>query len=130
VSCSETSDPLQYVDPAHVAIIESAQPYMPNTGLPRLNLLQRFSNNDKHRLIHAAVTNITGPPQITVQWAIPTTILSVDYRPGEPVRDDDENRPLQAKRVHKRANTARRDRGTDRGRTPRHSRTPRNDGLR
>ena len=81
---------LQYVDPAHVMIIESAQPYMPNTGLPRLSLLQRFSNNDKHRLIHAAVTSLTDQPLITVQWAIPTTVISVDYRPGKPIRDGDE----------------------------------------
>jgi hypothetical protein len=81
---------LDHVDPTHVAIIESAQPYMPNTGLPGLTVLQRFSNNDKHRLIHAAVTSLTDQPEITVQWAIPTTVLSVDYRPGKPIRDGDE----------------------------------------
>jgi hypothetical protein len=54
---------------------------MPNTGLPGLTVLQRFSSNDKHRLIHAAVTSLTDQPEITVQWAIPTTLLSVDYRP-------------------------------------------------
>jgi hypothetical protein len=81
---------LQHVDPSHVAIIESAQPYMANTGLPGLAVLHRFSNNDKHRLIHAAVTSLTDQPLITVQWAIPTTVISVDYRPGKPIRDGDE----------------------------------------
>jgi hypothetical protein len=68
--------------------IESVQPCQP-AGLGRLALLERFSNNDKHRLIHAAVTSLTDQPQITVQWAIPTTVISVDYRPGKPIRDGD-----------------------------------------
>jgi hypothetical protein len=70
-------------------LIESVQPYQP-AGLGRLALLERFSNNDKHRLIHAAVTSLTDQPLITVQWAILTTVISVDYRPGKPIRDGDE----------------------------------------
>lgn len=80
---------LDFVDPVHFTLIESVQPYQP-AGLGRLALLERFSNNDKHRLIHAAVTSLTDQPQITVQWAIPTTVISVDYRPGKPIRDGDE----------------------------------------
>lgn len=79
---------LDFVDPVHFTLIESVQPYQP-AGLGRLALLERFSNNDKHRLIHAAVTSLTDQPQITVQWAIPTTVISVDYRPGKPIRDGD-----------------------------------------
>jgi hypothetical protein len=81
---------LDFIDPVHFALIESVQPYQQSTGMQRLSLLERFSNNDKHRLIHAAVTSLTDQPQITVQWAIPTTVLSVDYRPGKPIRDGDE----------------------------------------
>jgi hypothetical protein len=79
---------LDFVDPVHFTLIESVQPYQP-AGLGRLALLERFSNNDKHRLIHA-VTSLTDQPQITVQWAILTTVISADYRPGKPIRDGDE----------------------------------------
>jgi hypothetical protein len=52
---------LDYIDLTHVAVIESAQPYQP-TGLQRLSTLERFSNADKHRLIHAAVSNLIDAP--------------------------------------------------------------------
>jgi hypothetical protein len=47
---------LDFIDPTHFALIESVQPFQQGTGMQRLSLLERFSNNDKHRLIHAAVT--------------------------------------------------------------------------
>jgi hypothetical protein len=81
---------LDFIDPTHFALIESVQPFQQGTGMQRLSLLERFSNNDKHRLIHAAVTALTDQPQITVQWAIPTTVISVDYRAGKPIRHGDE----------------------------------------
>jgi hypothetical protein len=61
---------LDYIDLTHVAVIESAQPYQP-TGLQRLSTLERFSNADKHRLIHAAVSNLIDAPQIAFARIVP-----------------------------------------------------------
>jgi hypothetical protein len=81
---------LDFVDPAHIAVIESVQPYQQN-GLQRLSALERFSNTDKHRLIHAAASNLIDAPQITFTRIVPVAITNVRYpQPGEPVRDGTE----------------------------------------
>jgi hypothetical protein len=71
-------------------VIKSAQPYQQN-GLQRLSTLERFSNTDKHRLIHAAASNLIDAPQITFARIVPIAITNVRYpQPGEPVRDGTE----------------------------------------
>jgi len=81
---------LDFVDPTHVATIESVQPYQPN-GLQRLSTLERYSNADKHRLIHAAVSNLIDTPQIAFARIVPVPISNVSYpHPGEPVIDGTE----------------------------------------
>jgi hypothetical protein len=81
---------LDFVDPAHVALIESVQPYQP-TGLTRLAKLERFSNTDKHRLIHAAVTNLIDAPAINFSRVIRVAVTDVTYpHAGEPVTDGTE----------------------------------------
>jgi len=81
---------LDFVDPAHVALIESVQPYQPH-GVQRLSTLERFSNADKHRLIHAAASNLIDKPQIAFARVVPVAISDVSYPPpGEPVRDGTE----------------------------------------
>jgi hypothetical protein len=81
---------LDYIDPAHIAVIESVQPYQPK-GLERLSRLERFSNADKHRLIHAAVSNLIDVPQIAFARIVPIEISNIRYpQPGEPVRDGTE----------------------------------------
>jgi hypothetical protein len=82
---------LDFIDLQHVAVIESVQPYQPVTGLPRLKTLRRFSNTDKHRLIHAARASITGTPQITVFVTIPSVISDLRApKPGTTVEDGTE----------------------------------------
>ncbi len=50
---------LDFICTGQVAVIKALQPYEPATGLPRLLTLRRFSNTDKHRLIHAARATLT-----------------------------------------------------------------------
>jgi hypothetical protein len=77
---------LDFIEPAHVAIIESVQPYQVDTGFPSLLTLQRFSNADNHRLIHGAVIRTVAKPALTGQLAIPLRITEVIYaNPGTPV---------------------------------------------
>jgi hypothetical protein len=77
---------LDFIEPAHVAIIESVQPYQAGTGFPSLLTLQRFSNADKHRLIHGAVIRTVAKPTLTGQLAIPLRITEVIYvDPDTPV---------------------------------------------
>jgi hypothetical protein len=67
------------------------QPYQPTTGLPRLALLQRFSNADKHRLLHVAATGLTEPPKIEVSRAFPMVVHSLTYVPiGQPITNGSE----------------------------------------
>jgi hypothetical protein len=68
---------LGFIDLRNVAVIESLQPYQPGTGLISLLVLQRFSNTDKHRLIHAAVINTIDQPHLTGIWAVPVTISNI-----------------------------------------------------
>ena len=78
------------VDSSHVAVIETLQPYQPNTGLKSLATLAQFSNADKHRLIHGAVINITQEPQLSGIWAVPLNIEQVNYlalTPGSTLQD-------------------------------------------
>ena len=79
----------QFIESTHVAVIESAQPYRTGTGFPSLLTLQRFSNADKHRLIHGAVIRMVAKPALTGQLAIPLRVTEVIYAdPGTPVRED------------------------------------------
>jgi hypothetical protein len=79
---------LAFIEPTHVAIIESVQPYQADTGFPSLLTLQRFSNADKHRLIHGAVTHTVAKPVLTGQLAIPLRITEVVYvDPDTPVHE-------------------------------------------
>ena len=65
-------------------IIESAQPYAqhpPTATEPAPAVL----DSDKHRLIHAAVTNTIAKPQINAVSAVPLSIARVDNpQPGQP----------------------------------------------
>jgi hypothetical protein len=75
------------IDPSHVAIIESMQPYQATTGLPSLRILRDFSNADKHRLLHSAVISSTG---VTVDGVgmIPLIVTKVFYHtPGTPLEE-------------------------------------------
>jgi hypothetical protein len=77
---------LDFIKPAHVAFIESIQPYQTGIGFPSLNTLQRFSNADKHRLIHGAIMRTVARPALTGQLAIPLRITEVIYAdPNTPV---------------------------------------------
>jgi hypothetical protein len=79
---------LDFIDPSHVAFIESLQPYQPTTGLPRLQVLSRFSNTDKHRLIHAVRATFTASPEITAFLSLPSAITDVRAQtPGTPIED-------------------------------------------
>jgi hypothetical protein len=79
---------LDFIDPQHVAVIESLQPYQPSTGLPTLATISRFSNADKHRLIHAARTNLTAKPALGASVTIPANIREVRYQnPGATLED-------------------------------------------
>src|SRR5205807_881196 len=62
---------LDFIPDTQIAVIKSAQPYVPTTGKPSLVTLQRFSNADKHRLIHASVTWLTEAPEITMEIVFP-----------------------------------------------------------
>lgn len=71
-------------------MIETLQPYQPNTGLKSLTTFARFSNADKHRLIHGAVINIAQEPQLSGIWAVPLNIEQVNYlalTPGSILQD-------------------------------------------
>lgn len=77
---------LDFVHRDHVAAIKRLQPYTPTTGKPSLLTLQRFSNTDKHRLIHAAATWMTEAPQIDVRLTFPFPLRSVTHHPpGTPL---------------------------------------------
>ena len=79
---------LDFVDTRQVAVIKSLQPYQPSTGLPRLTTLRRFSNTDKHRLIHAARAILTGSPEITAFLSVPSGISDlVAPNPDTPLED-------------------------------------------
>ena len=79
---------LDFIDPRYVAFIKSLQPYEPATGIPMLAVIRRFSNTDKHRLIHAARASLTASPKLEAFLGIPATIFSPTYkRPGTPVED-------------------------------------------
>jgi hypothetical protein len=81
---------LDFVDPAHVAAIESLQPYKPG-GVTRLSILERFSNTDKHRLMHGAVANLIAKPEVIAARKVPMPTTSIDYLPGgHAIRDGDE----------------------------------------
>jgi hypothetical protein len=81
---------LDFVDPARVSLIEEVQPYKP-TGVARLSVLERFSNADKHRLIHAAVANMIAKPEIVAYRAIPMPVTQVTYLPeGVPMAEGTE----------------------------------------
>jgi hypothetical protein len=80
---------LELIEPTHVAVIEAVQPYQKGTGFPSLLTLQRFSNADKHRLIHGAVIRTVAKPTLTGQLAIPLRITEVIYAdPGTPVGEE------------------------------------------
>jgi hypothetical protein len=82
---------LDFIDPQHIAFIESLQPYQPATGLPTLQVIRRFSNADKHRLIHASRTYMTATPRISGALSIPVRIIDVSYpSPGTPLEDGTE----------------------------------------
>jgi hypothetical protein len=68
---------LGHVDQAHISAIEALQPYQATTGLPSLLTLRRFSNADKHRLIHGAVINTTARPRLTGVWAVPIRVVPI-----------------------------------------------------
>jgi hypothetical protein len=77
---------LDFIDGKHVAAIKRLQPYQPSTGKPSLFVLQRFSNADKHRLIHVSATWVTQTPKITMKLAFPLTIDNVIHDPpGTPL---------------------------------------------
>lgn len=79
---------LGFIDPSHAAIIESIQPYQAVTGLKSLLTLRRFSNADKHRLIHGAVINTTKKPVISGLLIAPLIIREVVYmQPNVPLED-------------------------------------------
>ena len=82
---------LDFIDRDHVAMIEALQPYQTTTGLPSLGMLRRFSNADKHRLIHAATYNLTAKPQLGGNMTFPLAIREVVYKdPGTPLEDGTE----------------------------------------
>jgi hypothetical protein len=79
---------LDFVHRDHIAAIKRFQPYAPTTGKPSLLTLQRFSNTDKHRLIHAAATWFTEAPEISVRISFPFPLLRVEHDPpGTPLGD-------------------------------------------
>src|SRR5260370_21561675 len=79
---------LDFIEPAHTAVIESVQPYQAGTEVPSLLTLQRFSNADKHRLIHGAVMRTVAKPTLTGQLAIPLRITEAIYAdPHTPVEE-------------------------------------------
>lgn len=87
VQPSPTASWLGFIDPSHVAVIETVQAYQA-TGLKSLLILQRFSNADKHRLIHGAVINTTQKPRISGVLAVPLIITEVLYMaPNTPLED-------------------------------------------
>ena len=82
---------LDGINAAYVASIETLQPYVPTTGLPRLAILRDFSNTDKHRVIHAARTVFTQTPKLTAQLTIPSAITDLQaVKPGTPIEDGTE----------------------------------------
>jgi hypothetical protein len=82
---------LDFIDPQHIAVIESLQPYQPSTGLPTLAMIRDFSNADKHKLIHAALRNLTAKPRLSANITIPANIREVIYQnPGTPLEDGTE----------------------------------------
>jgi hypothetical protein len=87
VQPSPTASWLGFIDPSHIAVIEAVQPYQA-TGLKSLLVLQRFSNADKHRLIHGAVINTTKKPRISGALVVPLMIGEVLYmEPTTPLED-------------------------------------------
>ena len=77
---------LDFIDAVHVTSIERLQPYQPVTGKPRLAMLRRFSNTDKHRLIHGARASVSGTPQIAANLTIPSKITDlIAPAPGTPL---------------------------------------------
>ena len=77
---------LDFVTPAHIAAIKGFQPNTPTTGKPSLATLQRFSNADKHRLIHAAATWVTAAPEIAIEMVYPLDLKRVTHsQPGTPI---------------------------------------------
>jgi hypothetical protein len=82
---------LDFIDPAHVAVIESLQPYTPTTGLKSLALLRDFSNTDKHRLIPSAFFAYTATPSVGVKIVLPAEIEGFNFsKSGEPLENDAE----------------------------------------
>jgi hypothetical protein len=54
-------------------------------------MLERFTNTDKHRLIHAATTNLIDAPAINFSRVIPVAVSDVTYPPtGQAVTDGTE----------------------------------------
>jgi hypothetical protein len=77
---------LDFVSPAHIAAIKAFQPHVPTTGKPNLAALQRFSNADKHRLIHAAATWVTAAPEIAIEMVYPLDMKEITHHsPGSPI---------------------------------------------
>jgi hypothetical protein len=79
---------LDFIDRTHVAAIKRLQPNTPATGKPSLLTLQRFSNADKHRLIHAAATWVARSPEVNISIEFPVPLKRVTHRePGTPLGD-------------------------------------------
>ena len=79
---------LDYIPTNQIALIKAAQPYTPATGKPSLLILQRFSNADKHRVIHAAATWLSRSPKVEISVEFPVPLRRVDHHPpGTPLGD-------------------------------------------
>jgi hypothetical protein len=77
---------LDFIDPGLVAMIEALQPYKPTTGLPRLTIIRRFSNTDKHRLIHGMRATLVRTPELTARMWVPSEITNVSFpSPDTPI---------------------------------------------
>jgi hypothetical protein len=77
---------LDYIPTNQVALVKAVQPYTTTTGKPSLFTLQRFSNADKHRLIHAAATWVTKSPEVNIRVGFPVPLRRVTHHPpGTPL---------------------------------------------
>jgi hypothetical protein len=74
---------LDFIDPGLVTMIEALQPYQPTTGLPRLALIRRFSNTDKHRLIHGMRVTLAQTPDLTARMWVPSEITNLTFPPPD-----------------------------------------------
>jgi hypothetical protein len=79
---------LDHIPAKQIALIKAVQPYTPATGKPSLLTLQRFSNADKHRVIHAAATWLSRSPKVEISVEFPVPLRRVDHHPpGTPLED-------------------------------------------